>query len=178
VRDILDPRHARAPDLLQSSGFLHGLRALAARDLVFDMMLTPGQMRPAAALLAQAPGLRVAVEHAGSPHDRSAAGLALWRDGLAALAALPGCIVKLSALQCLEPCWTDHTLLAIIAPIRDLFTSGRMCIGTDWPVHDRTCPGPEALAALRRVTLDWPISDRKSLFTDTARQFYSISAGA
>lgn len=174
VRDILDPRHARAADLLTRPGFLDGLRALAARDLVFDMMLTPSQMRPAAALLAQVPGLRVAVEHVGSPHDRSAAGLTLWKDGLASLAALPRCIVKVSALQCLEPHWTDATLTGIVAVVRDLFTPTRMCVGTDWPVHDRTCPGPEAIAALRRITAAWPARDRQALFTDTARDFYRI----
>ena len=171
VRDILDPRHARAPDLLDRPGFLRGLRALAKRGLVFDMMLTPAQMAPAAALLSRVPGLPVALEHVGSPHDRSPAGLRLWREGLA---ALPDCVVKVSALHCLEPGWTDDSLAAILAPLRDLFGADRMCVGTDWPVHDRICPGPEALALLRRITARWPDRDRDALFEGTARRFYRI----
>ncbi|MFW5641529.1 MAG: amidohydrolase family protein [Roseicyclus sp.] len=177
VRDILSPRVARAPDLLERPGFLAGLRALARRGLVFEAMLTPPQMRAAAALLAQVPDLAVALEHVGSPHDRSATGLALWQEGLDAFAALPGSIVKLSAMQCLEPGWTDASLGAILAPVAERFGAGRICVGTDWPVHDETCPGPEALDTLRRLTADWDAQDRRAVFATTAQRFYGIGCG-
>jgi predicted TIM-barrel fold metal-dependent hydrolase len=131
-------------------------------------------MDEAAGLFARVPDLRVALEHVGSPHDRSAAGLALWREGLEAFGALPGSIVKISAMQCLEPDWTDASLGAILAPIAGRFGPSRMCVGTDWPVHDETCPGPEALDALRRLVSDWPEADRRAVFETTARRFYGI----
>jgi predicted TIM-barrel fold metal-dependent hydrolase len=49
-----------------------------------------------------------------------------------------------------------------------------MCVGTDWPVHDETCPGPEALEAVRRLTTDWTAEDQRAVFETTARRFYSI----
>lgn len=174
VRDILSPHVARAPDLIERPGFLAGLRALEARGLVFEAMLAPPQMRPAADLLAQVPDLAVALEHVGSPHDRSDEGLALWREGLDAFAALPRSIVKLSAMQCLEPAWTDESLGAILEPVAARFGPRRMCLGTDWPVHDETCPGPEALDTLRRLTMNWSAEDRRSVFETTARRFYGI----
>jgi predicted TIM-barrel fold metal-dependent hydrolase len=174
VRDILSPHVARAPDLLDRPGFLRGLRALAARGLVYDAMLTPPQMEPAAALLSKVPELSVALEHVGSPHDRSAAGLAEWRAGLDAFAALPRAIVKVSALHCLEPGWTDASLATILAPLTNRFGPARMCVGTDWPVHDETCPGPEALATFRRLTADWPAEDQRAIFMGTARAFYGL----
>lgn len=174
VRDILAPPFARASAQLNRSGFLGGLKALAARGLVFEAMLTPGQMQAAARLFSQVPGLLVAVEHAGSPHDRSVAGLALWREGLAAMAKVPGCIVKLSALQCLVPGWRQIDIAAIVDPIAERFGAGRLCFGTDWPVHDEICPGPEALDSLRRLTAGWNPADQKAVFSRTARQFYGI----
>jgi L-fuconolactonase len=174
VRDILSPHVARAPDLMDRPGFLRGLGALAARGLVFDAMLTPPQMAQAAALFALVPDLPVALEHVGSPHDRSAAGLALWEKGLDAFAALPRSIVKVSALHCLEPGWNDESLAAILAPLTARFGPARMCVGTDWPVHDETCPGPLALEAVRRLTTDWTAEDQRAVFETTARRFYSI----
>lgn len=174
VRDILSPHVARAPDLMDRPGFLRGLRALATRGLVFDAMLTPPQMDQCAALFAQVPDLAVALEHAGAPHDRSAKGLDQWRAGLDAFAALPRAIVKVSALQCLDPDWTDASLGAILRPITDRFGPDRMCVGSDWPVHDETCPGPEALSTLHRLTETWPEEDRRALFETTARVFYDI----
>ena len=53
VRDILSPHVARGPDLLDRPGFLLGLRALAARGLIFEAMLTPPQMQRAAEVLGQ-----------------------------------------------------------------------------------------------------------------------------
>jgi predicted TIM-barrel fold metal-dependent hydrolase len=174
VRDIISPKAARAADLLERPGFLTGLRALARRGLIFEAMLIPSQMRAAAALLAQVPDLSVALEHVGSPHDLSASGLAIWHEGLDAFAALSGSIVKLSAMQCLEPDWTDDSLGAILAPIVERFGAERICVGTDWPVHDETCPGPEALDTLRRLTTHWSTRDQRAVFATTARRFYGI----
>ncbi|MEM7722000.1 MAG: amidohydrolase family protein [Pseudomonadota bacterium] len=175
VRDILSPHLARSENLMARPGFLRGLRALAAHGLAFEAMLVPDQMRVAAALFRQVPELPVALEHVGSPHDRSAAGLALWRAGLDALAALPNVVLKVSALQCLEPEWTDESLHSILAPIKTRFGAERMCVGTDWPVHDQTCHGSKALDALKRITADWSESEQESLFHRTARRLYTIT---
>lgn len=175
VRDVLSPHLIRAPDLLDRPGFAAGLQALADRGLIFELMVTPPQMQRAANVLSGVPGLKIALEHAGSPHDRSPEGLRLWRGGLTALAALPGCIVKVSALHCLEPGWTDASLAGILGPLADAFGPDRMCIGTDWPVHDQTCPGPEALRTLERLTDGWTADARHQMFFETARRFYDLA---
>lgn len=58
-------------------------RFLAEAGLVFDLLLEPTQMPLAAALIRRLPGLRVVLEHAGSPGDAVA-----WAPGIATLAAL------------------------------------------------------------------------------------------
>ena len=179
VRDIAaarpgTPGFARAPDLLARPAFLQGLKALAARKLVFELMVMPEQLEISAALLAEVPDLAVAIEHAGNPCDRSPAGMARWRAGMARLAALPNAIVKVSALQVLDPDWTLESLRSVFDPIVTLFGPERMCIGTDFPVHDLTCPGPIALNAFLDLTAGWSASDQDSLFLSTARHFYRI----
>jgi predicted TIM-barrel fold metal-dependent hydrolase len=175
VRDIVAPLPvARAPDLMDRPAFAAGLAQLARRGLAFDLMLRPAQMAQAADLLARLPSLRVALEHAGAPHDTSPAGMALWRQGIARLARHPGVIVKVSALQCLDPNWTDTDLAALLADLRAAFGASRMAMGTDWPVHDRHCPAHVALGTFRRLVADWPSADQRAFFHDTAARFYRL----
>ena len=177
IRDIVAyqpgaPSFARAPDLLDRPGFARGLAELARRGLCFDLMLRPRQMARAAELLEQVPGLTVALEHCGTPHDRTADGLRTWGEGISRLAALPGCHVKVSALHCLFDVPTDRDMAGVVERLRRAFGAQRMAFGTDWPGHDRHCPAPEALALMKRVTRDWPAMAQRSLFHDTARRLY------
>ncbi len=177
IRDIVSAAPgrrtvARAPDLLTRPAFARGLVALAERGLSFDLMLLPHQMQEAARLIARHPTLNVAIEHAGSPEDQSPEGLAQWEAGLKALAAHPGTILKVSALQCLRPDWSDATLAPLVATMARHFTPARMAWGSDHPVHDLACPGAEALACLRRLTAHWTEAERRALFHRTASRFY------
>ena len=180
VRDIVSagggrPGPARRPDLLDCPRFRDGLAALSVRGLSFDLMLRPHQMTQAARLLDALPGLAVAVEHAGDPWDQSPAGLARWADGLRALATRPETILKVSALQCHDPGWSVESLRRLFEPMVDTFGPARMAWGSDWPVHDLACPGPDALAACRDLTADWPAEAQQHLFHATAARFYRIA---
>ena len=175
IRDIVDPGpFARAPDLLSRPAFARGLGALAARGLAFDLMLRPSQMAEAAALIAATPGLRVAIEHAGSPHDTTPGGLALWASELARLADLPGVIVKVSALQCLNPDWSEIDFTRLLEKLRVRFGAERLAMGTDWPVHDRHCPAPVALESFFRLVADWSQKEQRAFFSYTAADFYRL----
>jgi predicted TIM-barrel fold metal-dependent hydrolase len=74
------------------------LRALADRNLVFDLMVHPDLLAPAAATLADHGDLTVVVEHVGWPHSSSPEEFARWETGMSALAALDHVHCKLSGL--------------------------------------------------------------------------------
>lgn len=177
IRDIVaiqtgEPSFARAPDLLDRPGFADGLAELARRGLSFDLMLRPWQMARAVELLEAVPGLTVALEHCGAPHDRTAEGQRIWVEGINRIAALPNTYVKVSALHCLFDAPEDSDLAGVLTPLREAFGADRMAFGTDWPVHDRICPAPEALAAMLRLTADWSEPEQRAFFHDTARRLY------
>jgi len=67
--------------LLDDPRFAEGLREAGRRGLSFDLQLLPELYHRAAEVLAAAPGMPVALCHAGSPHDRSPEGLARWAVG-------------------------------------------------------------------------------------------------
>lgn len=175
IRDIVAPGpYARAPDLLTRPAFRQGLVELARRGLSFDLMLRPAQMEQAAVLVSGIPDLRVGIEHAGSPNGTGEETMAQWRKGIRSLARHPGTIMKVSALQCLNPNWTDRELGALVLELKDAFGAERLAMGTDWPVHDRHIPSPDAIAAFRRLVADWTVADQRAFFHDTAATFYRI----
>lgn len=186
IRDIVSHRPqglnvSRGADLMARPGFLDGLRVLAARDWLFELMLLPHQLAEAAALLARAPeSLRVVVNHAGSPAARDADGFARWRDGMAALARLPAVSVKLSALQCLEPrfgtpAWSVADLHTIVDPLLAAFGADRCAFASDWPVHDRTLPLVQAFDDFLTLTAALSPAEQRTLFHDTAARLYGLT---
>ena len=179
IRDIVAARpgqasFARAPDLLTRPAFAAGLHALAARGLVFDLMLEPSQMADALALARTVPDLLVVIEHGGSPDFALAETTELWRRAMRAAAALPNVAVKISALHCRMPNWTDALLASPILDLVDWFGAGRLAFGSDFPVHDRSVAFARAYETFARAVENLTTAEQAALFHDTARRLYRI----
>jgi len=125
-------------DLLDNPHFLAGLRHVAAQGFSFDLQLIPELMPKTASILAQVPDLRVALCHAGSPYDRSPAGLERWRDLLAPLAALPQVSCKLSGLGMFDHGWTKNRIAPIVGTCLAQFGADRLMFGSNFPVCSLT----------------------------------------
>ncbi len=179
IRDIVAVRpgynsFARAPDLLTRPGFAAGLRALAARGLVFDLMLEPWQMAEALTLARAIPDLTVVIEHGGSPDFSTEAATELWRSAMQAASWLPNIAVKLSALHCRMPGWSDARLAEPILSLVDWFGVDRLAFGSDFPVHDRTVPFARSFETIARAVEPLSPGEQKALFHDTARRLYRM----
>ena len=180
IRDVVAARPegadlGRGADAFLSPAFEEGLRAVGRHGLVLDLLVEAAQLQDAARLLRRLPQVRVAIEHAGSPDFAAAGGAALWRDGLTAMARLPNVVIKVSALHCRQPNWTDDGLSFHIRTILDLFGLDRVAFASDFPVHDRTCGFERAYLSFRRAVRHLPISDQTRLFHDTALTVYGLA---
>lgn len=103
------PRHH-----LRDAAWRAGYGSLAARGLSFDLQLYPEQMHEAAEFLADHPDVPVIVDHAGSPHDATDAGVALWRAGTTRLAALGQACVKLSGFGMFDAAWSAASVRPVV----------------------------------------------------------------
>ena len=179
IRDIVAVRpdgtsFARRPDLLRLPAFRSGLVALADRGLVFELMLEPHQMADAVRLIEGLPDLDIAIEHAGSPDLSSSAGRSAWEAAMHLAASLPNVTVKLSALQCRMPGWTDEALAGPIRFLVEAFGPDRLAFATDFPAHDRHCPAKRGYETVRRALSRLPEADQRAVFHDTARRLYRV----
>lgn len=154
--------------LLQDPRVLAGLKELARRGLRFDLQLIPELMEDTAHVLAQVPDLQVALCHAGSPHDRSVAGVEAWAEDLARLSALPNVSCKLSGLGMFDHQWTEQSITPIVQTCLEQFGRNRVMFGSNFPVDSLYSDYAtlfEAMEAL--VPADW----HAAVFGETLHDF-------
>ena len=158
-------------DLLQSPAFLAGLTEVGRRGLSFDLQLIPELMTAAANILENATDTRVALCHAGSPHDRSSRGIDSWVHNLRYLSSLPQVFCKLSGLGMFDHRWTNETIAPLIYTCLDQFGSERCMFGSNFPVDSLYSDYATLVAAHRQIV---PESSHAAVFGRTAAAFYSL----
>lgn len=72
------------PDHLVDPDWQRGCALLERYGISFDLQIYPHQLADSVALAKRFPGVPLIVEHCALPFDRSAAGMAQWREGCVA----------------------------------------------------------------------------------------------
>ena len=180
------PRIARSPTdsvrgqpgTLQDEAFLAGLGLLRAHDLLWDVRVPYWHLEEGAEAIARFPGLRVAVEHAGLPWDRSDDGLAHWRRGMAALAALPDVVVKLSEFGLPDAPWDAESTVRVIRQTVEIFGWQRCMFASNLPVSGLRAPMTEVVRTVAEALEPLEPAAREAIWCGNALRFYRISLPA
>jgi predicted TIM-barrel fold metal-dependent hydrolase len=157
--------------LLSNPAFVAGLQNAGQRGLSFDLQLIPELMEKTAKLLAQAPETCIALCHAGSPHDRSVEGLALWAKQLRSLSDLPQVTCKLSGLGMFDHDWRPEGIRPIVETCMKQFGADRVMFGSNFPVDKLYSDYATLVQAYRDLV---PQDRHQAVFCDTAARFYSM----
>ena len=157
--------------LLDDPRFVEGLRDVGRRGLRFDLQLIPELYGAMADVLSDAPGTRVALCHAGSPHDRSPDGLAAWARDLGRLSGLPQVSVKLSGLGMFENDWTPESVRPVVEACLEQFGATRCMFGSNFPVDSLYSDYRAIVGAYESLV---PDDAQLAVFGDTAAAFYGF----
>lgn len=157
--------------LLDDPRFAEGLREAGRRGLSFDLQLIPELMEKTAQVLAAAPETKVALCHAGSPHDRSSAGLASWAKHLKNISSLKNVTCKLSGLGMFQHDWQVADFAPIVEQVLDQFGPDRVMFGSNFPVDELYSDYAKLASAYRELV---PDAMHEPVFHDTAAQFYGL----
>jgi predicted TIM-barrel fold metal-dependent hydrolase len=148
------------------------LEALGRFGLSWDLRVPFWHLEEAAALLRQVPEVPVVVNHLGLPLDRSPEALLAWRRGLAALAAQPQTVLKISELGLHGGRWDAESNRAVIRDAVAIFGMGRCMFASNLPVSSLsvTLDGliNTVLAALPQATQ----AEIDGIFAGNAQRFY------
>jgi predicted TIM-barrel fold metal-dependent hydrolase len=149
------------------------LGALADRDLLFEVMSHPDQLRAAAERLAGLDRLTVVVEHTGWPRSDTAEERALWLDGIRALAEVgPNVICKLSGLAMPFRSVGVDALAPWLEPAIEAFGVDRCLFASNFPVDATFGTFDELYATFSAVTAGLGPGARAKLFADNAERVY------
>ena len=151
------------------------LRALHERNLLFELMTHPDQLRAAAAALAGADGLVVVVEHTGWPRSVSDEERALWRTGIDALAELgPNVVCKLSGLAMPIASMRAEVLAPWLEYAIEAFGVDRCMFASNFPVDSMYGSFDDLFGAYSTVTAGLDAAARDKLFAANAERIYRI----
>ena len=167
-------RFVQRPDYMRDAQWLAGFAALERYNLSFDLMLYPGQMADAASLADRFPDTTIIVNHAGSPVDRDAAGMASWRDGLKRLAERANVRLKISDLVAYDHDWTLDSLRPVVLDCLAAFGTDRAMFASDFPVAGLHAGYREMHAIFGSVVAELTDAEQRRLFCDNARRDYRI----
>jgi L-fuconolactonase len=163
------------PDWLTRPDVLRGLAVVAQAGLVYDLVITAGQLGQATRAAAAVPELTFVLDHLGKPPIASGR-TDPWEADLRGLAALPNTSAKLSGLVT-EADW-HRWKVADLRPYAeialDAFGPARMMFGSDWPVSTLAASYPEVLAAARDLTAGLTPVECEAVFAGTATSVYRL----
>jgi L-fuconolactonase len=163
------------PDWLLRPDVLHGLRAVAAAGLVYDLVILPHQLPTATAAAAALPELAFVLDHLGKPPIATGE-LRPWAEQLQELAALPNTAAKLSGLATEADWahWTDADLRPFTDAALDAFGPERLMFGSDWPVCTLATDYAETLGTTRTLIAALGPAEQAAILADTATRVYGL----
>lgn len=167
--------HEISDDLSQTATFRRNLAKIGARGLPFDMCFLARQLPIAHALALACDDQILVLDHCGVP-DIAGGVFEDWARGIAALAALPHVMCKLSGIsryakpgsasvRLLQP-WVDHVLTS--------FGPDRILWGGDWPVVNLGAGLPGWIAMTRTMLAGLSEPEQQAIGQNTARRVYRL----
>lgn len=122
-------------DFMLQDDFLRGISLLAEYDLAYDLLVFPRHLDRALELTGRFPGQRFVLDHLAKPPIRSKS-LQPWKDRIRELAGEPNVWCKISGMvtEADHKRWKYKDLVPYMETAYDAFGSGRILLGSDWPV--------------------------------------------
>ena len=165
------------PDAVSQSGtFRRNLRRIGRAGYPFDLNLLSRQLMPVGIPLMEAcPDQAFILNHCGVP-DVAAGDWEVWQAGVAAFAAHPNVVVKLSGITayCAPGTATVARVRPYVERLLELFGPDRMLWGSDWPVVDLGAGLPAWIDMTRELLAGLSADERSAIGQRTAQRVYRL----
>ncbi len=172
------------PDILKRQRVIDGIRKVAERGLILELLVDTSHLKDIARVYQQVPDLKGMIEHMGKPDLRRGTDRAQWRQHMRALAQETQAFCKLSIgprVVDLEEIYAHQgqgwQLEWIQPPIQYLveqFGPDRLVWGSDWPLVLLESDYAGGLQAMRDALGSLDAEDEMRLYRTTAVKFYSL----
>ena len=156
--------------------FNAGLRAVAGRNLCYDLLVKAPQLPAAIALVDRHPQLPFVLDHIAKPVITDAPPVE-WRRQLAELARRPNVWCKFSGVVTEVPGyeWTPQLLWPYFDVVLAIFGSERLMFGSDWPVCLVASDYQRWHRFIQSCVTGLSHEERRRILGVTATEFYRLS---
>ncbi|MEE4166725.1 MAG: amidohydrolase family protein [Desulfocapsaceae bacterium] len=176
------PRAAESPDKVVSGlpgsmsdpKWRSGYAMLKAYGLHFDLQTPWWHLEEAAALADDFPDTLIILNHTGLPADRSANGLAGWREAMRNLARRDNVVVKISGLGLPGKPWRIEDNEVIIKDALKIFGIDRCMYGSNFPVDGVVADYNTIISGYKKVVEKLPLKEQEKFFHDNAVRIYGL----
>jgi L-fuconolactonase len=172
IRHLVEPEPD--PDWLMRPDVLAGLRAVRDAGLAYDVLTRPHQLPAALVAVRAVPDLVFVLDHLSKP-DIAGGVLQPWATHLAALAAEPNVVAKVSGLVTeAGPKWTVDDLRPCVEIALEAFGPDRLMAGSDWPVCLLAASYDEVFDAASQLFSGLAEAERDQVLGGTAERVYRL----
>ena len=152
-----------------------GYAQLAENGLHFELQAPWWHLPEAAELARDFPDVTIVVNHTALPADRSAEGLAGWRENLALLAREPNVALKISGICIPGQAWPVESNRVVVNDAISIFGVSRCAFASNYPVDGVVNSLSEVFDGFKTIVRDRSRADRLALFHDNARRIYRLT---
>ncbi|HKS62512.1 MAG TPA: amidohydrolase family protein [Xanthobacteraceae bacterium] len=167
-------RFASRPDAFDDPTWRSGLALLEKHGLLFELQVFSSQMKGAAKLVKDFPGLQFVLIHAGMLEDTSPDGWKAWREGMAQLAQARNLAVKLSGLGTFVRRLDPELSIEISRQTVAMFGAQRVMWGSNFPVEKLWTDYASLVRVLKDALAPLPPADRQAILHGTATRLYRL----
>lgn len=165
---------AGAPGTMQDDRWLRNFALLERHRLSWDMRIPYWHLTEGAEVARSFPGIPMVVNHTGLPLDRSEDGLAIWRQGLEALAACPNVVIKLSELGLPHGTWDIPSNVRVVREAAAIFGPERILFASNLPVASLSTTFRGIIDVMREALADETPETLQNFFARNAIRFYRM----
>jgi predicted TIM-barrel fold metal-dependent hydrolase len=167
-------RFAPAPDLMNDSLFRRNLARIEDLGWLFELQVFPEQMRDAAKLAADFPGIPFVLVHAGMLERDTPDYCAAWLEGMQRMAAQPNVYVKLSGLGTFAHRVDAAFIAGVIRDCVALFGADRCMFGSNFPIEKLWTDFEGLWSAHGKALAELAEVDRLNILRNTATRVYQL----
>lgn len=171
-----NPAPGGPPGGMADAAWRQGYAQLHRLGLHYELQTPWWHLGEAAQVAGEFPGTTIVINQAGMPSDRSDDGLRAWRSALAAMAAHPNVVIKISGIGEAGGQWRREANRRVVLDVIEVFGPGRCMFGSNYPVDSLCAPFQTLFDSYAEFVAGFSAQERAQLFVENARRIYRMPA--
>jgi L-fuconolactonase len=162
-------------DFLFREAFQNGIKALAAYQYTYDILIYHHQLKPALEFVSKFHRQQFVIDHCAKP-DIGKKDIAAWKVLIKEMAQHPNVYCKLSGLftETRWKQWSAGDFYPYLDVVFEAFGTDRLMFGSDWPVMLLSGIYVQWKSLLEKYMENFVEEDRLKVFGENAMTFYNL----